>query len=197
MKNDQYLTKKFEICHIVARSQNNVIGKDGKIPWYSSEDIKFFRQMTIGHTVIMGRKTADSLGEPLGGRNNIVVTSQVGYKFPSGEKPSVVAREPKHAITAAMAYSLMYNLMSNKIFIIGGETIYRATAPITDTLCVTEIRTHVVDGDTFYSISTDFELTEKRVLSPDATLTVYRRVAPSIQNEKNKRIRITPLISGD
>ena len=65
---------------IVARSRNGVIGKDGKLPWYLPEDLKFFKEKTIGFPVIMGRKTWESIGKPLKGRENIVLTKNPSYQ---------------------------------------------------------------------------------------------------------------------
>ncbi|KKW34786.1 MAG: Dihydrofolate reductase [Candidatus Uhrbacteria bacterium GW2011_GWC2_53_7] len=67
-----------EIVIIAAVAENGVIGRDGKLPWHIPEDLRRFRQLTLGHCVIMGRKTFESIGKPLDGRKNIVITSQKG-----------------------------------------------------------------------------------------------------------------------
>ena len=68
------------ISLIVARSRNGIIGKEGKLPWHLSEDLKFFKQTTMGRPVIMGRHTWESIGRPLPGRKNIVLTRDPSYK---------------------------------------------------------------------------------------------------------------------
>src|SRR5258705_8752501 len=68
------------ISIIVAVSQNNVIGKDNKLPWHLPADMKYFKQLTMGHPIIMGRSTYESLGKPLPGRANIIITRQEDYQ---------------------------------------------------------------------------------------------------------------------
>src|SRR5436190_24023626 len=97
------------LYHVVAVSKNGVIGKDNKLPWHFSADLKFFKNLTTGHTVIMGRKTFESIGKPLPNRENIVIS-----RLPQADKPGV---EFASAIEEAIARA-----QSEKIFIIGGAS---------------------------------------------------------------------------
>ena len=110
---------------IVARSRNGVIGKDGKLPWYLPEDLKFFKEKTIGFPVIMGRKTWESIGKPLKGRENIVLTKNPSYQVNNAIKVS--------SLEEALA------LFTGDIFIIGGATLYKQAWPLANKVWITEI----------------------------------------------------------
>jgi dihydrofolate reductase len=110
---------------IVARSRNGVIGKDGKLPWYLPEDLKFFKEKTIGFPVIMGRKTWESIGKPLKGRENIVLTKNPSYQVNNAIKVS--------SLEEALA------LFTGDIFIIGGASLYREALPLANKVWITEI----------------------------------------------------------
>ena len=125
------------IYHVVAVSKNGVIGKNGQLPWHFPVDLKFFKNLTIGHTVIMGRKTFDSIGKSLPNRENIVIS-----RYPRSETVGVKFVESvDQALDAAP---------KGKIFIIGGASIYRATAHLIDGIYLTRIYQDY-EGDTFYS----------------------------------------------
>ena len=125
------------IYHVVAVAENGVIGKDGKLPWHFSADLKFFKNLTTGHTVIMGRKTFDSIGKPLPNRENIVIS-----RHPRPEMAGVKFME---SIDQAFGCA-----QKGKIFIIGGASIYRETADLIDGVYLTRINQDY-EGDTFYS----------------------------------------------
>lgn len=110
---------------IVARSRNGVIGKDGKLPWYLPEDLKFFKEKTIGFPVIMGRKTWESIGKPLKGRQNVVLTRNPSYQVNNAIKVSSL----EEALT----------LFTGDIFIIGGATLYKQALPLANKVWITEI----------------------------------------------------------
>ena len=110
---------------IVARSRNGVIGKDGKLPWYLPEDLKFFKEKTIGFPVIMGRKTWESIGKPLKGRQNVVLTRNPSYQVNNAIKVSSL----EEALT----------LFTGDIFIIGGASLYREALPLANKVWITEI----------------------------------------------------------
>ena len=129
------------IAIIVAKSKNNCIGKDGTIPWNIPEDLAFFKKMTTGHTVIMGRKTWESLPKkykPLPNRKNIVITTQKDYTVPEGVD----------IIHDMMDIPNLYPETTR--FIIGGAQIYAETAHMTDVLYITEVDIHVDGCDTFF-----------------------------------------------
>jgi dihydrofolate reductase len=120
---------------IAAVASNGVIGANGKLPWHLPEDLKHFKKLTLGHPVIMGRHTWESLGKPLPGREHIVVTRQAGF---AALGASVAATLP-----AAIALCTGEPLA----FVIGGAELYAAALPLADGLILTEIDADY-DGDT-------------------------------------------------
>ena len=130
------------ISIIVAAGENNVIGKDNKLIWHLPIDIKYFRDKTLGHCVITGRKNYESIPEkfrPLSGRTNIVVTSQKNYAAPGA---IVVSSIPK-------ALKVAKDKGEKECFIIGGAEIYRQTIDITDKIYFTKIH-HSFEGDAYF-----------------------------------------------
>ena len=143
------------LSHIVAASENSVIGKDGGLPWSIPEDMKFFRDKTKGKIIIMGRKTFESVGHPLPHRLNLVVTRQKDYTAEGGFVFPTVQ--------AAIAYAkTMIEKYSDEVFIIGGGEIYKETLPIVDRIYLTRIY-KTIEGDTLYPAvpENDFDLKEK------------------------------------
>lgn len=130
------------ISHIVAAAANGVIGANGKIPWHIPEDFKFFKQTTMGHPIIMGRKTFDSIGKPLPGRPNIVVTRQKDLKI-----------EGVHVCTSVEAAlelcTVRQKEWGEEVFIIGGGEIYRRTLSLTKQIFLTKVLMSV-SGDALY-----------------------------------------------
>lgn len=129
---------------IVARSQNNVIGKDGDMPWRLSEDLQRFKRLTMGMPVIMGRNTWDSLPKkPLPKRPNIVVSRNPIFRAENAWLAS--------DLSVAMAYgeAMAHHLGLQTYFVIGGAALYRAALPHAQSLYLTEVLTHL-DGDTFF-----------------------------------------------
>jgi len=124
---------------IVARSRNHVIGKDNQMPWKISADLQFFKKVTMGYPIIMGRKTWESIGRPLPGRRNIVVSRSVNYL----------------ALGAELVGSLEQALDSLKefkrVFVIGGQQLFNQAFPLADELFITEIEIQV-NGDTYFEI---------------------------------------------
>ena len=123
---------------IAAVARNGVIGNGNRLPWYLPEDLAHFRRVTAGCTVIMGRRTWDSLPErfrPLPGRRNIVVTQQPGWAEPGAE----VAASPDAALALLGG--------DEKAFVIGGVALYAALMPQVDELLLTEIASDFA-GDT-------------------------------------------------
>ena len=116
-----------EIILIAAVAQNGIIGRDNALPWRLKADLARFRSLTLGHPVLMGRKTWASLGKALPGRRNIVLSRSAGFAPEGAETyPSVVA-----ALTALSG--------SERVFVIGGAEIYRAFLPEADALFLTEV----------------------------------------------------------
>ena len=128
------------ISMIVARSRNHVIGKDNQMPWKISADLQFFKKVTMGHPVIMGRKTWESIGRPLPGRRNIVVSRNLDLQLTGAE---VV-----HSLDAALKTLGDFS----RVFVIGGEQLFTQAFPQADRLYITEIDIDVEGGDTFFAI---------------------------------------------
>ncbi len=122
---------------IVAMAQNRAIGINNTLPWHISEDLKRFKTLTMGHHMIMGRKTFDSIGKPLPGRITVIVTRNQDLKI----EGCIIA----HTLAEAIAVSAL----DDEIFVIGGAEIFAAALPLADTLYFTEIQ-HDVDGDVFF-----------------------------------------------
>lgn len=138
------------ITIIAAMDENNVIGKDGAIPWYISTDLKRFSDLTTGHTVVMGRKTFESIPEkyrPLPNRNNIVLTSQSDYPDDGIE----ICQSTDDLIDLfydGFATKIL-NENDSTIFIIGGASLYKFCIPFTNKLELTFVDGKY-DGDTFF-----------------------------------------------
>ena len=125
------------ITIIVAYASNRVIGNAGNIPWHLAEDLKRFRQLTIGHSIIMGRKTWESIGRLLPGRKHIIVSRKPGYEV-AGAK---VVDSVEAAVAAARDDS--------EIFVIGGGEIYARALPLAERILATEIDAKF-EGDTYF-----------------------------------------------
>ncbi len=124
---------------IVAVSENNVVGKENKLPWKLSADLKRLKLLTMGHHIIMGRKTWESLGRPLPGRVNVVITSDKNYKAESG----VVVHSLKEALTVSS--------IDDEIFIFGGGKIFKEAMPLVKKIYITMVHS-IIDGDTFFPV---------------------------------------------
>ncbi|NOU58811.1 dihydrofolate reductase [Marinifilum caeruleilacunae] len=125
------------IAIIVAASRNNVIGKDNQLIWRLSADLKRFKALTTGHTIIMGRKTFDSIGKPLPNRTSVIITRQEDYK----QEGCIVVHSLEEALEAVKD--------QEKVFIIGGGTIYEQAMEKADELYLTLVHKEF-DGDTFF-----------------------------------------------
>jgi dihydrofolate reductase len=140
---------------IVAIARNHAIGKNNKLLWHLPNDLKHFKDVTTGHTVIMGRKTYDSVGKPLPKRRNIIVTRQA---------ISIEGCEVVNSIEAALA--LCAN--DDEVFIVGGAEIYKQSLSLTDRIYLTIID-HDFDGDTFFPElnNEEWKETERENFEPD------------------------------
>jgi dihydrofolate reductase len=128
------------ISMIVARSRNHVIGRDNQMPWKISADLQFFKRVTMGHPVIMGRKTWESIGRPLPGRRNIVVSRNEAYEATGGE------------LVGSLDEALKRLGEFPRVFVIGGEQLFTQAFPKADRLYITEIDMDVDGGDTFFEV---------------------------------------------
>ena len=132
-----------DISFVVAIAGNNVIGRDGGLPWRLSTDLKRFKALTMGKPVVMGRVCYDSIGKPLPGRPNIVITRNVEFR-PEGV---IVVHSLEDALDAAFAEA--EKLGVNEICVIGGGVVYREAMKLATILHVTHIRA-AIEGDTFF-----------------------------------------------
>lgn len=123
-----------KIIIIAALNNKRVIGKDGKVPWHVSEDLRRFKRLTLGHAVLMGRKSYDSLGKPLPGRRNVVLTSRkiAGVETFASIDTALVALKDQE-----------------KVYVIGGGEIFKLFLERADEMCLTLIKNNI-DGDTFF-----------------------------------------------
>ncbi|MBX4888639.1 dihydrofolate reductase [Rhizobium bangladeshense] len=128
---------------IAAVARNSTIGREGDMPWRLSSDLKRFKTLTMGKPVVMGRKTYDSIGKPLPGRPNIVISRQAAIDHPDISMA--------HSLTEAMeaAERLALQTGAGEICIIGGGQIYAQAIDLADRLCITHVEADL-DGDAFF-----------------------------------------------
>ncbi len=128
---------------LVAMAKNRIIGKNNALPWYLPADLKHFKSLTMGHTIIMGRKTYESIGKPLPGRKNIIVTRRTDFRVNGA---TVV-----HSLDVAFGAhkSGAFSDQDDENFIIGGADLYRQTIALSQRMYITEIQ-HAFDGDTYF-----------------------------------------------
>lgn len=151
---------------IAAIAKNGVIGNQGKLPWHLPEDLKHFKETTLGHPIVMGRKTFESIGKPLPGRENIVLTRDQTFQ---GKGVTVI-----HSLADAIE-----NHPDEEIFVIGGAEIYQLALPLADKLYLTLIDQEF-PGDTYFP-AIDFKkefkiIQESELLSSAAAKIPYRVV---------------------
>ena len=148
---------------IVAMAENRVIGQGGTIPWHLPEDFKFFKATTIGHAILMGRKTYESIGKPLPGRENIVLSRTMPETY---------------GVTVIRSLDDLKEPTDGKdLFVIGGEEIYRLLLPRVQELYVTKVP-QVIEGDThFPDFESQFDTGTKVLETNDFSVWKYARKA--------------------
>ena len=127
-----------KITIVAAIASNNVIGKKNSLPWDIPEDLKRFKQLTSGHTILMGRKTFDSIGRPLPNRTNIVMTKDTNYQKEGVE----IVFDEKEALN-------LIKELNQEVFIIGGSKIYELFEPWATSLMITRVLKDF-EGDAFF-----------------------------------------------
>ncbi|SDE37047.1 dihydrofolate reductase [Paenibacillus sp. UNCCL117] len=152
------------ISYILAMDENRGIGYENKLPWRLPADLQFFKRTTMGATILMGRKTYDSIGKPLPGRTNVVLTRDEQFQAEG-------CRVVRSVAEAAETYGRGGEKADEELFVIGGAEVFRLLLPYTDRLYITEIR-HVFPADTYFP---ELEPGEWREVS---------RV-PGVRDEKN------------
>jgi dihydrofolate reductase len=161
------------ISHIVAVSENNVIGKNNRLPWQMPADIACFNRITKGHYVIMGRKNYESEGKALKERINIVITRNRKFKINDG----IIVHSLKDAL------DIPRKNKEEEVFIVGGGTIYEQSIDIADRIYLTRIHT-IIEGDVFYPElnKTDWKLVSEIFNNKDNrnpfnyTFCIYERI---------------------
>lgn len=141
------------ISIVVAISANGVIGRDGGLPWHLPSDLKRFKALTLGKPVVMGRKTWESIGRPLPGRPNIVISRKADFEAAG----AIVVPSLEAALAAGRQQAAVLGV--DEVCIIGGGEIYRQALDVADTLHITQVSA-VIDGDTTFP-AVDLALFEK------------------------------------
>jgi dihydrofolate reductase len=156
-----------EIIIIAAMSRNRIIGRDNKMPWHIPEELQLFKKTTMGHPMIMGRKTFDSLAAPLPGRRHIILSRDPNYTPRGGE----------HAPSLASALSLCEQ--ADQVFVIGGAQVFSQALAVATTIILTTIDREIAGDVTFPEISEkDFFVTDRKHYPAGTepfTVVTYRR----------------------
>ena len=160
-----------EVIIIAAMAANRVIGSKGRIPWHMPEELQWFKATTMGHPLIMGRRTYESIGRPLPGRTTIVVSRQSDFSFAGC------------SMAASVNEALSQCAGREKVFIAGGAEIYSLALPFTDTILLSVLEQEVV-GDTFFPPvpAQDFIETSAETIPgplPYTRITYRRKKVPS------------------
>ncbi|MGK2914938.1 MAG: dihydrofolate reductase [Porticoccaceae bacterium] len=133
------------IALIAAVAENSVIGRDNTLPWHLPEDLRHFKRITLGKPLVMGRRTHESIGRPLPGRTNIVITSRRDWH------PADITIAHSLADAIALAEPIAAANGADEIMVIGGEQLYRQTLAIADRIYLTQVAI-AVEGDAFFPV---------------------------------------------
>lgn len=171
---------------IVALSENRVIGREGRLPWHLSGDLRRFKQLTMGHTIVMGRKTFESIGRSLPGRTSIVVTRQPDY------------RPPGVTVAASLDQAARLAADDTELFYIGGGEIYRQVLPHVERIYMTQVHAQVA-GDTVFPelTSSQWRLVERTEHAADEkndfpfSFLMYERVRTMSEDVKRELLELT------
>lgn len=155
------------IIGIAAVDRQGAIGKGGKLPWHYSADMKFFRETTTGHAVVMGRKTWLTLGKPLKNRLNIVLSRD----------PSIEPQESLIVLSDVESVLSLNESLTTDLFVIGGAQVYEAFLPRIQKWIITEVPVTVKGADTFMpkGYIDGFEATDSKPIGDGLTVKVYER----------------------
>lgn len=130
-------TRRLHYSIVVAYADNQVIGRNNHLPWHLSDDLKHFKALTLGKTMLMGRKTYESIGKLLPGRQTVILTHNLSYH--------IAGADVIHGLDQLENCSLL----SEEIMVVGGAAIYAQLLPLCETLYVTEVKASV-EGDAFF-----------------------------------------------
>ena len=161
-----------KISLIVAMASNRVIGRNNQIPWHLSADLKKFKQITMGSPIVMGRKTFESIGKPLPGRSNIIISRNKSYEQPGCQ----VFSEIDQALASCAD--------DDEVFIIGGSAMYEMMLPRAEIIYLTQIEQEF-SGDTFFPeiLASDWQIVEHQLVTDD------KQAAFNYSFRKLKRIK--------
>ena len=152
---------------VAAIARNGVIGVDGGLPWHLPDDLRRFKELTLGHVLVMGRKTYESIGHPLPGRTTIVVTRSPSWDSAAAEVR--VAGSVSDAIEAAAA-------LDDEVFVVGGAQVYAAALPLADRLELTWVDAEPEGDTTFPELDGRDWLQVHREEADGAAYATYERV---------------------
>lgn len=125
---------------VVAASENNAIGFSGKMPWHLPRDLKFFKEKTMGHPIVMGRKTFESIGRPLPGRLNCIISRQSGIQ----------SEQLRYFTSLTDCLNTLQEEGHNLISIVGGGQIYQQSITLADVIWLTRVHTIIAEADTYF-----------------------------------------------
>jgi dihydrofolate reductase len=172
------------IALVLAVSENGVIGKDNALPWRLPADLRYFRKVTASYPLIMGRKTFDSVGRPLPGRRNIIITRQANFQIPGCD---VV-----HTLDEAIQLAQSTN--APQISIVGGAEIFRQALPLATRIYLTRIHAEF-EGDAFFAIpdpekwkevSRDDHLADAENPYSYSFIVYERKLSPQIDTDEHR-----------
>jgi len=170
------------ITLVVAYAANRAIGRDNTLPWHLPADFAHFKRITMGHPIVMGRKTWESLGRPLPGRHNVVISRNANYQAPGA---TVVTSLPQ-ALAACGQVA--------RICIIGGAQIYAQALEMADEIIATEVKTEV-DGDAFFPVLAQEQWQEvARLPQPEENGYAYDFVTYARAAEYRRTASASPLV---
>ena len=169
------MQQQLPVSMIVAATRNQVIGRDNQMPWHLPDDLRYFKQRTLGKPIIMGRKTWESLGRPLPGRLNIVITRQADLKLEGAE----VFAEIEAALQRGQDWAVQQGV--DEVMVIGGGQLYQHALPLAQRVYLTRIDLEL-EGDTFFPVldaqqwlQTDAQAHPAQNKQPGYTFEVWQR----------------------
>lgn len=168
-----------KLAMIVACGHNNAIGKDNAMPWHLPADLQYFKCTTLGKPIIMGRRTFESLGRPLPGRLNIVISRNASWPAPAGV---VLATSVESALQQARVHA---GENVDELMVIGGEQIYKAALDFADRVYKTEIDVVVEEADAFFPELPEDEWREVSCQSGEANAPLSHRFLVLERNVKS------------
>lgn len=170
---------------IVAMAQNHVIGRGGTLPWRLSADLKRFKSLTMGHHLLMGRKTFESIGRPLPGRTSIVISRSQETLAQRASEGNAAPQIESLTFAKSLESAIGIAASDTEVFVIGGAQIYELALPLVDRLYVTHVEAEV-EGDTFFPAydPSEWRLVEETTHAADTKnefphrFCIYDRIKP-------------------